>query len=178
MEQVILIESEGIIERVRYMMERMDLNATTFATEAGITPSVISHMLNGRNRPTIETLNNIISAYPDWSYEWLLFGKGAPKKQENETIVATSPVETSLFATSSATSKSTSQPNHGIIGAAPSASLGQQQVVSFPFSSEEVTQFRQILQDKQAEPRAVSEIRIFYNDGSYEIFTPKESGKK
>ena len=63
-----LIESEGIIERVRYMMESMELNATAFATEAGITPSVISHMLNGRNRPTIETLNNIITAYPSWSY--------------------------------------------------------------------------------------------------------------
>ena len=47
--ETMLIESEGIIERVRYMMESMELNATAFATEAGITPSVISHMLNGRN---------------------------------------------------------------------------------------------------------------------------------
>lgn len=66
-EKTMLIESEGIIERVRYMMDSIELNATAFATEAGITPSVISHMLNGRNRPTIETLNNIIAAYPSWS---------------------------------------------------------------------------------------------------------------
>ena len=39
--ETMLIESEGIIERVRYMMESMELNATAFATEAGITPSVI-----------------------------------------------------------------------------------------------------------------------------------------
>ncbi len=80
--KTMLIESEGIIERVRYMMDSMELNATAFATEAGITPSVISHMLNGRNRPTIETLNNIIAAYPSWSYEWLLFGTGTPKREE------------------------------------------------------------------------------------------------
>lgn len=167
---MLLIESEGIIERVRYMMESMELNATAFATEAGITPSVISHMLNGRNRPTIETLNNIISAYPSWSYEWLLFGKGTPKREEQSVSL---PIESSLFGSYEASAPS-SQTAH----ATPSSeSTLQSGLTSIPFTSEEVEQIRQVLLQQHTATREVSEIRIFYSDGSYEIFVPQSSAK-
>ncbi|MDY3111947.1 MAG: helix-turn-helix transcriptional regulator [Porphyromonas sp.] len=167
---MLLIESEGIIERVRYMMESMELNATAFATEAGITPSVISHMLNGRNRPTIETLNNIIAAYPSWSYEWLLFGKGTPKREEQSVSL---PIESSLFGSYEASAPS-SQTAH----ATPSSeSTLQSGLTSIPFTSEEVEQIRQVLLQQHTATREVSEIRIFYSDGSYEIFVPQSSAK-
>lgn len=167
---MLLIESERIIERVRYMMESMELNATAFATEAGITPSVISHMLNGRNRPTIETLNNIIAAYPSWSYEWLLFGKGTPKREEQSVSL---PIESSLFGSYEAGAPS-SQTAH----ATPSfESTLQSGLTSIPFTSEEVEQIRQVLLQQHTATREVSEIRIFYSDGSYEIFVPQSSAK-
>ncbi len=165
-----LIESEGIIERVRYMMDSMELNATAFATEAGITPSVISHMLNGRNRPTIETLNNIIAAYPSWSYEWLLFGTGTPKREAQSVSL---PLESSLFGSYEA-SASSSQTAH----ATPSSeSTLQSGLTSIPFTPEEVEQIRQMLLQQRTTTREVSEIRIFYSDGSYEIFVPQSSAK-
>ena len=168
--KTMLIESEKIIERVRYMMESMELNATAFATEAGITPSVISHMLNGRNRPTIETLNNIIAAYPSWSYEWLLFGKGTPKREEQSVSL---PIESSLFGSYEAGAPS-SQTAH----ATPSSeSRLQSGLTSIPFTSEEVEQIRQVLLQQHTATREVSEIRIFYSDGSYEIFVPQSSAK-
>lgn len=167
-EKTMLIESEGIIERVRYMMDSMELNATAFATEAGITPSVISHMLNGRNRPTIETLNNIIAAYPSWSYEWLLFGKGTPKR---ETQSASLPIESSLFG-SYETSASSSQTAQSTPSPEPTLQSGQ---MSIPFTSEEVEQIRQMLLQQRTAAREVSEIRIFYSDGSYEIFVPQSN---
>ena len=165
---MLLIESERIIERVRYMMESMELNATAFATEAGITPSVISHMLNGRNRPTIETLNNIIAAYPSWSYEWLLFGKGTPKRETQSTSL---PIESSLFG-SYETSASSSQTAQSTPFPEPTLQSGQ---MSIPFTPEEVEQIRQMLLQQRTAAREVSEIRIFYSDGSYEIFVPQSN---
>ena len=168
--KTMLIESEGIIERVRYMMDSMELNATAFATEAGITPSVISHMLNGRNRPTIETLNNIIAAYPSWSYEWLLFGTGTPKREEKSVSL---PLESSLFG-SYDTNASFSQTAHVSPSSESTLQSGQ---TSIPFTPEEVEQIRQMLLQQRTATREVSEIRIFYSDGSYEIFVPQSRAK-
>lgn len=170
-----LIESEGIIERVRYMMESMELNATAFATEAGITPSVISHMLNGRNRPTIETLNNIIAAYPSWSYEWLLFGKGAPKREEEKG--ATTSLEGTLFGSYEGGSSSSLQPAQPVQRELASEHTSQSQGAPFPFTREEIEQIRQMLHQPDAPEREVHEIRIFYSDGSYEIFVPQSTKK-
>lgn len=173
--ETMLIESEGIIERVRYMMESMELNATAFATEAGITPSVISHMLNGRNRPTIETLNNIIAAYPSWSYEWLLFGKGAPKREEAKG--ATTSLEGTLFGSYEGGSSASLQPAQPVQRELASEHTSQSQGAPFPFTREEVEQIRQMLHQPDAPEREVHEIRIFYSDGSYEIFVPQSTKK-
>ena len=170
--ETMLIESEGIIERVRYMMESMELNATAFATEAGITPSVISHMLNGRNRPTIETLNNIIAAYPSWSYEWLLFGKGTPKQEEEKSTARS--LEGTLFGTYESGSSSSPQPAQRKLT---NEFTSQSQGAHFPFTREEVEQIRQMLCQPHAPEREVHEIRIFYSDGSYEIFVPQSNKK-
>lgn len=170
--ETMLIESEGIIERVRYMMDSMELNATAFATEAGITPSVISHMLNGRNRPTIETLNNIIAAYPSWSYEWLLFGKGTPKREEEKSTAPS--LEGTLFGTYESGSSSFPQPAQR----EPTHEFtSQSQGTPFPFTREEVEQIRQMLRQPHVPEREVHEIRIFYSDGSYEIFVPQSNKK-
>ena len=173
--ETMLIESEGIIERVRYMMESMELNATAFATEAGITPSVISHMLNGRNRPTIETLNNIITAYPSWSYEWLLFGKGAPKREEEKSV--TTSLESTLFGSYEGGGASSLQPAQPVQRELTSEHTSQSQGAPFPFTREEVEQIRQMLHQPDAPEREVHEIRIFYSDGSYEIFVPQSNKK-
>ena len=170
-----LIESEGIIERVRYMMESMELNATAFATEAGITPSVISHMLNGRNRPTIETLNNIITAYPSWSYEWLLFGKGAPKREEEKSV--SNSLEGTLFGSYEEGGASSLQTAQLVQQELTSEHTSQSQGAPFPFTREEVEQIRQMLHQSDAPEREVHEIRIFYSDGSYEIFVPQSNKK-
>ena len=170
-----LIESEGIIERVRYMMESMELNATAFATEAGITPSVISHMLNGRNRPTIETLNNIITAYPSWSYEWLLFGKGAPKREEEKST--TTSLEGTLFGSYEGAGASSLQPAQPVQRELTSERTSPSQGAPFPFTREEIEQIRQMLHQPDAPEREVHEIRIFYSDGSYEIFVPQSNKK-
>lgn len=173
--ETMLIESEGIIERVRYMMESMELNATAFATEAGITPSVISHMLNGRNRPTIETLNNIITAYPSWSYEWLLFGKGAPKREEEKSV--TTSLEGTLFGSYEEGGASSLQTAQLIQRELTSEHTSQSQGAPFLFTREEVEQIRQMLHQSDAPKREVHEIRIFYSDGSYEIFVPQSNKK-
>lgn len=155
------IESEGIIERIKQMMDSMEMNATTFATEAGITPSVISHLLNGRNRPTIETLNNIIAAYPEWSFEWLLFGKGSPKCSEAHTDVSMPTSTPSLFGQQTPMHPLSASPHQG--------------TAELPFSPQEISQIRRLLSDSvhKEESRAVEEIRIYYTDGSYEVFSEK-----
>ncbi|MDP4223940.1 MAG: helix-turn-helix transcriptional regulator, partial [Bacteroidota bacterium] len=43
----------------------------------GVQPSGISHILSGRNKPSLDFVLKMLERYPFISTEWLLFGKGS-----------------------------------------------------------------------------------------------------
>ena len=47
-----------------------------FAEEIGVQPSGISHILSGRNNPSLDFILKMLEKYDYLSTEWLLFGKG------------------------------------------------------------------------------------------------------
>jgi transcriptional regulator with XRE-family HTH domain len=47
-----------------------------FAEEIGVQPSGISHIISGRNNPSLDFVIKMLSKYPQVSSDWLLFGKG------------------------------------------------------------------------------------------------------
>lgn len=47
------------------------------AEDIRVQPSGISHILSGRNRPSLDFILKMLEKYPFLSTEWLLFGKGS-----------------------------------------------------------------------------------------------------
>lgn len=70
------------MEQIRYLMDHYDLSATHLADKLGIQRSTISHLLSGRNNPSIDLLRRIISNFPNINEAWLLSGHGSPLKQD------------------------------------------------------------------------------------------------
>lgn len=52
------------------------LSASQFANKINVSNSAISHIINGRNKPSIEIIQNILLKFPDLNPRWLILGEG------------------------------------------------------------------------------------------------------
>ena len=57
-------------------MEREQLSPSKFADAIGVQRSNISHILSGRNKPSLELVNKILDRFQEINADWLLLGKG------------------------------------------------------------------------------------------------------
>lgn len=62
--------------RIRELLEIRQLSPTQFADLIGVGRPVISHILSERNKPSLEVVQKVISAFPEVSIPWLLSGTG------------------------------------------------------------------------------------------------------
>jgi len=92
-------------------MRESELSAATFADIIGVQRSSISHILSGRNKPSLDFILKLLHAYPSVSSEWLLKGI-ASKSTPTPRIILDEKVPTSLepeIKAASPDSKSTPQ---------------------------------------------------------------------
>ncbi len=57
-------------------MEEKGLSPTQFADGVEVPRAVVSHILSGRNKPSLDVILKILSAHRDVSMNWLLLGDG------------------------------------------------------------------------------------------------------
>jgi transcriptional regulator with XRE-family HTH domain len=74
-----------IQERLQLVMKMNNLNASQFADRIGVQRSSISHMLTGRNKPSLDLIQKTLAHFPRVNADWLLTGK--VKEQEEETTL-------------------------------------------------------------------------------------------
>ena len=65
-----------MINRINLILRAKNITAKQFAEEIGIQPSGMSHILSGRNNPSLEFVSKVIRRYPEIDANWLLLGKG------------------------------------------------------------------------------------------------------
>src|SRR5574344_1176891 len=70
-------------------MKALGLNPTQFADEIGVQRSSISHILSGRNNPSLDIITKILHRYVEVDSNWLVLGKGAMyAKKENTSSLS------------------------------------------------------------------------------------------
>jgi len=89
-----MVNSEEFIKRLEKILEFYGLSAAVFADTISVQRSSISHLLSGRNKPSLEFVLKVTSAFPEVNLYWLLNGKGTfPSKPEKQI---SPPLQTSL----------------------------------------------------------------------------------
>ena len=87
-----------MLDRISLILKHKNLTSAKFADEIGVQRSSISHVLSGRNKPSLEFIQKILKTYPEISSDWILFGKGKMmSNQENATEVKRGRVENDLL---------------------------------------------------------------------------------
>jgi DNA-binding XRE family transcriptional regulator len=65
-----------MIDRIREVINYSQLSAASFADTIGISRSGLTHLLTGRNQPSLDVAKKILAKYPEISTEWLIMGMG------------------------------------------------------------------------------------------------------
>lgn len=99
-----MINTDDFIKRIEIILEYYSLNASTFADKIGVQRSSLSHLLSGRNKPSLDFILKILDVFPEVDLYWILNGKGSfPKKLSLEVIAnknieeIQSPIQTGSF---------------------------------------------------------------------------------
>ena len=71
-------------ERLKNWMGIEGLKSSVLADSIGVNRATISHILSGRNKPSIDFFQKLLSTYPDLNSNWLITGIGY-MSTKNET---------------------------------------------------------------------------------------------
>ena len=64
-------------ERIQLILKTKNISASKFADEIGVQRSSISHIISGRNNPSLDFIQKILKRFPDINSTWILTGKGS-----------------------------------------------------------------------------------------------------
>ena len=76
-----------MVDRINLILRAKNITARQFAEEIGIQPSGMSHILGGRNNPSLDFAVKVLKRYPEIDANWLLLGKGAMYGNSGGTAV-------------------------------------------------------------------------------------------
>ena len=68
--------------RIKKWIENKELKPSSFADLIGVNRATISHVLSGRNKPSIDFLDKMIRAFPDLNSNWIVSGDGFMYKSD------------------------------------------------------------------------------------------------
>ncbi|MFS0491291.1 helix-turn-helix domain-containing protein [Leadbetterella byssophila] len=58
-------------EKIEALIVGLDVSSTRFADLIGVKRPVISHILNGRNKPSLDIIQKIVERFPSLEYNWI-----------------------------------------------------------------------------------------------------------
>lgn len=64
-----------MINRIKQIIKEKNISVGQFADLLDVQRSGMSHVLNGRNNPSLHFVKKILEVYPDINPKWLLFGE-------------------------------------------------------------------------------------------------------
>ena len=171
-------------DRIRQVMDSKGMNQLEFAKFIQVSPSALSNIFTGRTQPTLNVVEAIKKKIPDISTDWLMLGIGQ-MYNATSTPSATTPSAPPTF------------PNDHEVRQDPILSfpndheVRQDPILSFDFESSptsEITSpqsqsFNSVKSTRQnvvreevkivdKPKRRVTEIRVFYDDQTWESFIP------
>ncbi|MBB6610365.1 helix-turn-helix transcriptional regulator [Pontibacter sp. Tf4] len=65
-----------MIERIRQLMEHLGQSSSQFADSMEVPRAVLSHIMSGRNKPSLDVIIKLLAKNEEVNPNWLLHGKG------------------------------------------------------------------------------------------------------
>lgn len=137
-------------------MKRTGKNQKEFADELCVAPATLSGIFKGTTKPSTNIVASIHERFPEISVPWLMFGEGDMYVSAVDTV----PADSSVPAGSS------------VPADMQGATVVQQDLFAVPSTQAPVqAAIRERVKYIDKPQRKITEIRIFFDDGTYQTFT-------
>lgn len=77
-----MVNIEEFTKRLEKIFDYYGLSASSFADRIGVQRSSLSHLLSGRNKPSLDFVLKLIEVFPEVDLYWILNGEGTFPKSE------------------------------------------------------------------------------------------------
>ena len=145
-------------------MQKEEMTAGQFAEKIGLSPSSLSHILNGRNNPSLDVVMKIHKACSYVNLPWLIYGEGEMEgqpevfKSGEAGISGVSLFDESAFFKHEGTDERENR---------------KEMASKTPvFAPKEIV--REEIKYIEKPAKKITEIRIFFDNGTYETFRPEK----
>ncbi len=82
-------------DRILEFLRRENKTSSQFADEIGVQASSVSHIISGRNKPSLDFIIKMLQQYEDLSTDWLIFGKGEMFSRNSVSDIFSSSIDSS-----------------------------------------------------------------------------------
>ena len=151
-----MVNIDDFVKRLESVLEYYGLNASAFADKIGVQRSSMSHLLSGRNKPSLDFVMKILEVFPDVDLYWILIGKVSFPKNNNEEVIE--------------------------IQKSPSPILPNQNIGNDLFSTIQINTEKEKIDTKEAsvlkntnfnlEDDEIEKIVLFYKNGAFKAYSP------
>jgi len=138
-----MVNTAAFSKRLEKIFDYYDLNASAFADKIDVGRATISHLLSGRNKPSLDFVMKVINTFPEVELYWLLNGKGDFPHSE-----------------SSVSSKRSTSPN-----------TTPNPAQNFEQTPKEIISEKNTLENQPKSE--IERIVIFYKNGVFRTYTPE-----
>ena len=141
-------------DRIVKIMERERMGQAQFASAIGIQRAAMSHIISGRNNPSLDVMLKILHRYPQLNPDWLLFGKGEMLRSSESSVV---------------------QAEDQVITPPPLHLMADDhvEVSQAALNTEREPLEKQMAISVEKTSKTVSRIMVFYSDNTYDTFVPE-----
>ncbi len=80
-----MIDGEDFAIRLQKIMDHYELSASAFAEKVSVPRSSISHLLSGRNKPSLDFVLKVTTTFQEVNLYWLLHGQNSFPSQSINT---------------------------------------------------------------------------------------------
>lgn len=146
-------------DRIKLIMEKENLTPAKFADRLDINRAVVSHILNGRNNPSLDVVTKILSDMNYINPEWLMIGSGNMYKNGfNENSIPKSP---DLFDQNDISSYDKSRKEEYL----------KENMVNSTYNALK-EQDNEMIRPINKPDKKIAQIIIYFDDNTFEIFKP------
>ena len=158
-----MVNTEDFIKRLEIILDYYSLNASSFADKIGVQRSSLSHLLSGRNKPSLDFILKILEVFPDVDLYWILNGKGSFPKNSEQLDKKENSVEQIV--------------NQNIINTPPLSEIIPENLFSEiknpnPIPTFETKKIEIQNSNKESNSNEIDKIVIFYKNGTFKSYLP------
>jgi len=146
-------------KKIEQIIVDKGLSPSYFADAIGIQRSSISHILSGRNKPSLDIVQRILKVFPDIDRDWLLFDSDSLSQnipQPHKQVISTQPIRP--------TQNRDIKPQESVKNSSPEQLYVQSSVNAL---QRRKTERPEVVEAPAPSGKQIERIVIFYTDGTF-----------